>query len=49
MESDDVEMMLSSKARRLLAERDALQERLVKVDKLLMGYGMRDLRAWEDA
>jgi hypothetical protein len=49
MESDDVELMLSSKARRLLAERDALQERLAKVDKLLMGYGLRDLRAWEDA
>jgi transcriptional regulator with XRE-family HTH domain len=47
MEGDDVELMLSSKARRLLAEREALQERLVKVDKLLLGYGLRDLRAWE--
>jgi transcriptional regulator with XRE-family HTH domain len=47
MEGDDIELMLASKARKLLVEREVLQERLVQVDKLLMGYRMRDLRYWE--
>jgi hypothetical protein len=47
MEGDDISLMLASKARKLMEEREVLQERLVKVNKLLLGYRLRDLRNWE--
>jgi transcriptional regulator with XRE-family HTH domain len=47
MEGDDVRLMLATKGRRLLAERQELQERLIVVDKLLMGYGRADLHYGE--
>jgi hypothetical protein len=47
MEGDDISLMLAGKARKLMEEREVLQERLVKVNKLLLGYRLRDLRNWE--
>lgn len=44
MEGDDIRLMLATKGNKLIAERAALQVRLVEVDKLLMGYGRADLR-----
>jgi transcriptional regulator with XRE-family HTH domain len=44
MESDDIGAMLASRAQKLVTERTALVERLVEVDKLLVGYRSPNLR-----